>query len=147
MDTYLEFASNHPLLVSALLFSFLLVLFTEIRRKASGLINIDPVHAVQLINNEAAVIDVRSAEAFQKGHIVNAKNMPLDELLANKGKLDNLKSTPVVAVCDSGITSTRAVNELRKLGMESVYGLKGGMNAWSQAGLPVVTAKKMKKKK
>ena len=77
---------------------------------------------------------------------VNARNVPFDELLANKEKLDNLKSKPMVAVCDAGITSTKAVNELRKLGIENVYGLKGGMNAWTQAGLPVVTAKKMKKK-
>lgn len=147
MDTYLEFASNHTLLVTALLFSFLLLLFTELRRKAAGLINIDPVHAVKLINNDATVIDIRSADAFKGGHIVNARNIPFDELAANTKKLENLKSKPVVAVCDAGITSTKAVNELRKLGLENVYGLKGGMNAWTQAGLPVVAGKKMKKKK
>lgn len=142
MDTYLEFASNHTLLVTALLFSFLLLLFTELRRKAAGLINIDPVHAVKLINNDATVIDIRSADAFKGGHIVNARNIPFDELAANTKKLENLKSKPVVAVCDAGITSTKAVNELRKLGLENVYGLKGGMNAWTQAGLPVVAARR-----
>jgi 3-mercaptopyruvate sulfurtransferase SseA len=35
---------------------------------------------------------------------------------------------------------------MRKSGFESVYGLKGGMSAWSQAGLPVVTGKKTKSK-
>jgi rhodanese-related sulfurtransferase len=49
-------------------------------------------------------------------------------------------------VCDSGVSSTRAVNSLRKKGFESVYGLKGGMTGWSQAGLPVVTGKKTKSK-
>jgi rhodanese-related sulfurtransferase len=52
-----------------------------------------------------------------------------------------------VAVCDSGITSSKAVNTLRKAGFESVYNLKGGMNAWGQAGLPVVSGKKTKSKK
>lgn len=144
MDTYLEFASNHMLLVSALLFSFLLVLFTELRRKAAGMINLDPVDAVKLINDKAAVIDIRSAESFSRGHIVNARNIPFDELSANEGKLGSLKSGYVVAVCDAGITSTRAVNQMRKMGFENVFGLKGGMNAWSQAGLPVVSGKKMK---
>ena len=147
MDTYLEFASNHTLLVSALLFSFLLVLFTELRRKAAGMINVDPVHAVRLINDDAAVVDIRSTEAFARGHIVNAKNMPLDQLSSYKDKLDNLKTRPVIAVCDSGVTSTRAVNELRKMGIETAFGLKGGMNAWTQAGLPIVSAKKIKKRK
>jgi len=147
MDTYLEFASNHTLLVSALLFSFLLLLFTELRRKATGMVNVDPIHAVKLINNDAVVIDVRSAEAFSRGHIVNAKNMPFDELAGCQDKIENFKSKPVVAVCDSGVTSTRAVNELRKMGVENAYGLKGGMNAWTQAGLPVVSAKKTRKRK
>ena len=40
----------------------------------------------------------------------------------------------------------KAVNTLRQQGFESVYGLKGGMAAWSQAGLPVVTGKKTKSK-
>ena len=69
---------------------------------------------------------------------------PFDELSANEGKLASLKSGYVVAVCDAGITSTRAVNEMRKMGFENVFGLKGGMNAWTLAGLPVVSGKKMK---
>ena len=146
MDTYLEFAGNHPLLVSALVFSFFLLVFSELRRKAAGLINVEPPEAVKLINADAKVIDLRSADAFARGHIVNAKNIPLDELQANTDKIDKFKSRPVIAVCDAGLTSNKAVDFLRKQGVESVYGLKGGMNAWSQASMPVVTAKKTKKK-
>lgn len=146
MDTYLEFAGNHTLLVSALVFSFFLLVFTELRRKAAGVINVEPPEAVRLINADAKVIDVRSVEAFARGHIVHAKNIPFDELQADAKKVDKLKSKTVIAVCDSGVTSTKVVDFLRKQGVESVYGLKGGMNAWTQASLPVVTAKKTKKK-
>lgn len=146
MDTYLEFAGNHTLLVSALVFSFFLLIFTELRRKAAGMINVEPPEAVRLINADAKVIDVRSVEAFARGHIVHAKNIPFDELQADAKKVDKLKSRTVIAVCDSGVTSTKVVDFLRKQGVESVYGLKGGMNAWTQASMPVVTAKKTKKK-
>jgi len=146
MEIYLEFASNHPLLVGALVLSILMVLFSELRRKASGMINIEPQQAVQLINADAVVLDVRGVDAYAGGHIVNAKNIPFDELEANSSKLEKLKSKPVVAVCQNGITSTKTVNELQKLGFESVYGLKGGMAAWTQASLPVVTSKKTKSK-
>ena len=146
MDTYLEFAGNHTLLVSALFFSFFLLVFTELRRKAAGLINVEAPEAVKLINADAAVIDLRSAEAFARGHIVRAKNIPFDELQANIEKIEKLKSQSVITVCDAGVSSTKAVDILRKHGIESVYGLKGGMNGWSQAGMPVVTAKKTKKK-
>jgi rhodanese-related sulfurtransferase len=124
--------------------SFFVLVFSELRRKASGLVAIGPAEAVTLINGDAAVVDLRNAEAFSRGHIVNAKNIPFDEFDSRKDSLS--ASKPLIAVCDSGINSTKAVATLRQSGFESAYGLKGGMNAWSQAGLPVVTGKKTKRK-
>ncbi len=147
MDTYLEFAANHTLLVTALIFSFFLLIFTELRRKAQGIVNVEPQDAVKLINADAVVLDLRSSEAFARGHIVNAKNVPADELTDNQEKYSKNKSRPILAVCDAGVTSARAVGKLRKSGLENVYGLKGGIAAWTQANLPLVTAKKTKKKK
>jgi rhodanese-related sulfurtransferase len=144
MDQYLEFAGNHALLVSALVFSLFVLIFTELKRKAGGLSSVEPQEAVRLINADAVVIDVRSAEAFARGHIVNARNIPMDELSANLEKIRKHKS--IVTVCDTGITSNQAVSTLRKSGMDNVYGLRGGINNWTQANLPLVTAKKTKKK-
>jgi len=147
MDTYLEFAGNHMLLVTALLFSFFLLVFTELRRQAQGITNVEPQDAVKLINADAVVLDLRSAEAFARGHIVNAKNIPADDLTGDQDKLKKYKARSILAVCDAGITSSRAVDTLRKSGLENVYGLKGGITAWTQANLPLVTAKKTKPKK
>jgi rhodanese-related sulfurtransferase len=147
MDKILEFTNNNMLLVLALVISFFVVIFSELRRKASGLINIEATEAVRLINSDAVVVDLRSVDAYAKGHIVSARSIPLDELDGRLNNLEDVKSKPIVAVCDNGITSTKAVNTLRKAGFESVYGLKGGMSGWSQAGLPVVTGKKTKSKK
>lgn len=147
MDMYLEFAANHTLLVTALLFSFFLLIFTELRRQATGMTDVEPQAAVKLINADAVVLDLRSADSFALGHIVNAKNIPFDELEASQDKIDKLKSKPILAVCNAGVTSTRAVKSLRKAGVENVYGLKGGISAWTQASLPLVTAKKAKRKK
>jgi len=146
MDTYLEFAGNHPLLAGALVFSFFVLIFTELQRKARGLINVEPQDAVKLINADAVVIDLRSPEAFARGHIVNAKNLPFEDLPANKDKITKYAKKTIVAVCDAGITSNKAVDSLRKSGIENVFGLKGGINAWTQANLPLVTGKKTKKK-
>lgn len=146
MNTYLEFASNHVLLVGGLMLSFFFLVFSELRRKSLGISNIDPQAAVSLINSDAVVIDLRSAEAFARGHIVNAKNIPFDELEANEEKIKRFKSKSILAVCDAGMTSTRAVDTLRKSGIENAYGLKGGIAAWTEASLPLVTAKKTKRK-
>jgi len=144
MDRILEFAGNHTWLALALMISFFVLVFTELRRKASGMVAVSPTAAVALINNDAVVVDLRSPEAFANGHIVHAKNIPFDELSA---KTDSLSaSRPVVAVCDSGMNATKAVALLRQAGFESAYTLKGGMNAWGQAGLPVVTARKTRSK-
>jgi rhodanese-related sulfurtransferase len=147
MDEILEFTSNNMLLVLALMVSFFVVVFTELRRKASGLVNIGPIEAVKLINNDAIVLDLRGIDAFSKGHIVNARNIPADELEAKMPSLDGDKSKSIVAVCDSGTSSTKAVTALRAAGFESAYGLKGGMLGWGQEGMPVVSGKKTKSKK
>ena len=146
MDRFLEFTSNHVLLVSALMVSFFVLVFSELRRKASGLINVDAGEAVKLINNDAVVLDIRSAESFSRGHIVNAKNIPKDELDAKIEQLKQYKGTPILAVCDAGVTTTGIVSKLRAQGFESVFGLKGGMSGWGQAGLPVVSGKKTRSK-
>ena len=147
MDKLVEFTSNNTLLVLALMISFFVVVFTELRRKASGLVNVEAIEAVKLINNDAVVIDLRSVDAFSRGHIVSAKNIPSDELDAKMASLESMKSKSIIAVCDVGTTSTKAVNTLRAAGFDSVYGLKGGISGWSQAGLPLVTGKKTKTKK
>ena len=147
MEQLLEFCSNNTVLVVLLMISFFVLIFSELRRKASGMAAVEPAAAVALINNDGIVIDLRSNEAFSRGHIVNAKNIPYAEMDAHTEKIEKFKNKPIVAVCDAGMTSTKAVAALRNSGFVSAYGLKGGMNAWTEAGLPVVSAKKTKSKK
>ena len=147
MDRFLEFAGEHPVLVFALMISFFVLIFSELRRKAAGMISVDPNSAVGLINNDAIIVDLRNAEAFSHGHIVNAKNLPFDQFEAKRDTMLGNKSKSVLAVCDSGVSSNKVVSQLSKSGYESVFSLKGGMNAWTQAGLPVVASKKTKSKK
>ena len=144
MDRILEFTSNNMLLVLALMISFFVLIFSELRRKASGMVAVGPSEAVALMNNDAMIVDLRSTESFSKGHIVNARNIPFDEFDVKKDTLS--KNKPVIAVCDAGINSNKAIAALRQSGFDSAYSLKGGMAAWGQAGLPVVTGKKTKSK-
>ena len=91
MDRILEFTSNHVLLVSALLISFFILVFSELRRKAGGMVNVDTAEAVKLINNDGVVIDIRSADAFARGHIVNARNIPSDEIDGKMSQIENFQ--------------------------------------------------------
>jgi len=46
---------------------------------------------------------------------------------------------PLVMVCNEGYTSSLAAASLRRLGFSDVSDLEGGIEAWSEAGLPVTT--------
>lgn len=147
MDTYLEFIGNHLLLSAGLMLSFFLLVFTELKRKADGVLSVGPEEAVRLINADATVIDLRPAEAYARGHIANARNIPHDELDDDLEKLSRFKGKPIVAVCEAGTTSNKLVGRLRREGLDNVYGLKGGIHAWNEASLPLVSARKTRSRK
>ena len=100
---------------------------------------ISSAEAVGLINREdAAVLDVRDAQEFAGGHILNARHIPLAELEGRLGELERLKRKPVIVCCEKGARSSAAVAVLRKGGHDKALNLAGGLDAWRGAGLPVV---------
>lgn len=116
-----------------------LLLLLELRNKISGLPQLDAQAAVLLMNHEeAVVIDVRDNVHFIKGHILGAINIPLAELEAKKQQLQKYSSKPAIIVCAVGQVPQKAARVLTELGFTRLQVLKGGMNAWQNAGLPVV---------
>jgi rhodanese-related sulfurtransferase len=96
------------------------------------------LQVTQLINRgKTTVVDVRSAEEFAKGHLRDAKNIPLADLAARIGELDKAKARSVVVVCQTGARSDKAVRRLAAAGFGDVVSLDGGLAAWQAAGLPV----------
>ena len=74
---------------------------------------------------------------FSDGHIVNAENVPLNDLNNQLPKLGKYKDRPIIAVCRSGSRSAAACSTLRKAGFDQVYNLRGSILAWQNAGLPI----------
>lgn len=137
MEQYLEFATNHLMLVSAFVV-ILGALAWHLISNPGGKFNVDPVDATLKINHEdALILDTRSIKEFSDGHIVNAENIPLNSLDNQLTKLEKYKDRPIIAVCRSGARSATACSTLRKAGFDQVYNLRGGMLAWQNAGLPV----------
>lgn len=83
------------------------------------------------------VLDVREENEFATGHIPEAKNIPLSKLTERAGELKKYQQKPVVVNCQGGVRSANACGQLQKAGFTSVYNLKGGINAWNEAKLPV----------
>lgn len=138
MDRLIEFAGNHPLLVG--LFAALLTVLvgTEVARRLRKYREVSPTQATQLINREdAVVLDVRSANEFQEGHIAGARNVPADSLEQQQKQLDKLRKRPLIVCCNAGPRSSRIAAWLASQGFEPVYVLDGGIRAWQSENLPL----------
>lgn len=92
--------------------------------------------------SQAPIVDVRTPEEFQKGHIKNAVNINWngDDFEKQISKLD--KSKPVFVYCLSGGRSGAAAKQMRSDGFEEVYELSGGMLNWRSANMPETTDSK-----
>lgn len=83
--------------------------------------------------NNAQLIDVRTPDEFNKGHIINAINYNWNGDF--KSQIENLdKAKPVLVYCLSGGRSGQALNYLKSQGFKEVYNLQGGIMAWENAG-------------
>ena len=138
MAQLVEFAGNHVWLVSGLFAALLAVMFNELRLRSQGVTHVSAADAVRLINKGALVIDVRKPEEFGAGHIVNARNVPLERVQQNDEAVHKNKSKILLAVCADGASSGRAAGHLRKAGFENAFSLKGGLAGWRADNLPLV---------
>ena len=136
MEQLFEFVGNHPYLTGA--FAVLVALFVR-NEVARGGRSVTPQELVNLVNRDGAVvIDVRDANEFSQGHIVDAVNMPHTALTSRVSELEKYKEKPVVLACKMGQHAGAAGTMLRKAGFQNVARLKGGVAEWRNQNLPVV---------
>ena len=64
-------------------------------------------------------------------------SIPYDQIVQSLSQLPADKNARIVLYCRSGHMSTIAAEELVKLGYTDIWSLKGGMQAWEAAGLPI----------
>jgi len=105
---------------------------------ASGitLISVEEVFDVIENNEDYFILDVRTQEEYDEGHIEGAMNIPVDKL---ENRLDELpEDKPIIVYCRSGIRSNNASNILIENGFTRVYDMDGGILEWIDKGYPVV---------
>lgn len=78
-------------------------------------------------DKNVVVIDVREADEYQQGHIVNAILIPLSSL-ADSELLPDQEQT-ILVYCRSGKRSAKAAKKLASLGYQNVYDF-GGILDW-----------------
>lgn len=136
MGRLLEFLINHWIL-SVLWVVIFIALIAYLQKKAGKTVGTH--EATRLINQESGVIlDIRDKKVFDKGHIVNAINIPLAKLEERMVELEKNKNNPLIVVCQMGHQSGEAVKKLEVKGYLKVSRMTGGMTEWQTQGLPLV---------
>ena len=89
-------------------------------------------------NETFVIIDVRTLEEFNEGHIENAINIDFYSE-AFKEDLDKLDKDKIYFIyCRSGNRSGRAMPIMKELGFKEVYHLSVGIQEWRAEGWPII---------
>jgi hydroxyacylglutathione hydrolase len=101
---------------------------------------VEPAELKTLLAEGGIALDVRPGEQFAAGHVPGSANIPLSGQFASwAGALLGLAARPVL-IAESLEAVSEARMRLARVGLEDALGyLKGGVEAWSQAGLPLAT--------
>lgn len=94
--------------------------------------NVSAEEAHKLINDnkEVIILDVRTKEEYDVGHIRGAKLVPVQVLSMKLSELMQYKSRPVLVYCASGGRSPRAVKTLASNDFTNLYHLTKGLSSW-----------------
>jgi len=132
----LDLSLNDYLLIFIIITSGLLLLFPQVLSGGVRMINVK--NSVLLMNREACtIIDVRSEEKFNAGHIPNAVNIPYNKLPEMVDKLKKQPKKTILVYCGSGNSSGKAMKLLNQKEFESVMSIEGGFSEWVKSQLPV----------
>jgi rhodanese-related sulfurtransferase len=132
----IKFVTENIFLIAIAFVSGGMLVWPLVRRGAGGP-SVNTLEATMLMNKkDSLVLDVREAGEFAQGHLLGARNIPIDELERRVKEIERFKDRPVVVSCAVGNRAGSAGKVLRQHGFTNVVNLSGGIAAWRQAGLP-----------
>lgn len=87
-------------------------------------IAIEMEKAEELLSKGAVLVDVRSVDEYEKGHLEGAVNVPYSDIHGMAKEIWKDLNTTLVVYCMTGKRSHQAIGSLELLGYENVYMLK-----------------------
>ena len=99
-------------------------------QKKAKVMSVTDFETLVLGDTAVQVIDVRSPEAFNNGHIVRAQNMPYGNGMSVRDMINRIDNKrPVAIYCQAGKKSKAAAKRLCRKGVK-VYLLDQGIDQW-----------------
>lgn len=89
--------------------------------------DVDMEEMQKMIENGAILVDVRSKQEYNEGHLEKAISIPEYELLKRASKELKEKNSIIVVYCDSGTRSRKAKKKLERMGYTKIYNLYNGL--------------------
>lgn len=84
-----------------------------------------------MVTEDVFVVDVRTLEEFNTGHLDGAINVPVDSVKSDfSDKVTDNKDSKIIIYCQSGRRAVDALNMLSGMGYTNLYTF-GGINDWS----------------
>ena len=97
---------------------------------------VTPAQALTLQAQGAALIDVREAEEISQGSPLGAQRLGRGYLeLRIEDAVPDL-DRPLVLMCNGGVRSLFAAEDVKRLGYKHLYSMAGGFSRWKNEGLP-----------
>ena len=88
-------------------------------------------------DKKVVVLDVRTPEEYQEGHIPGATNIDFKKPDFAERVAQLVKNKSYLVHCMGGGRSTKSLPILEQQGIKSIYHLDGGFNGWKEEGLAV----------
>lgn len=101
-------------------------------------ITAESANALIQLNKDLIIVDVRTSEEFDEGHIKNARLFDISDTTfeQNIDRLD--KSKHYLVYCRSGNRSLEAMKIMADLNFENVDNLAGGIIEWKDEGFELI---------
>ncbi len=110
---------------------------TRIAQLKAIIRELEPREALALQSKGAALVDVREADEIGQGCPPGAFKFGRGFLELRIEQAVPDINHPVIAMCNSGVRSLFAAEDLQRLGYRNVYSMVGGFTRWKNEGLPV----------
>ena len=107
-------------------------------KEAKALLEANAAAAAKGKEKKIVILDVRTPDEFEEGHIADAKNVNFRSGNFEKEVAQLDKSQPYLVHCAGGGRSTSSLQIFQKLGFKTIIHLDGGLSSWTQEGNPVV---------
>ncbi len=111
-------------------------------REEGGYAEVAPTIAHEMIldNRQIVVLDIRSAEDYDRGHIAGALSTPLDSIETRLPELFPYQSSTVLVYGDDQVESKRGARLLVAAGFKNIVHIRGGITSWIEKGYKAVTS-------